>query len=114
MYAVSKCFGENLARYFAYVEGLSCIAVRIGAFEAPWILRSPDPVTPRQFVSKRDLCNLLIRCVETPDIPFAIVHGVSNNHPNRLDLEETHRLLGYKPQDEGLRWIAEQQPVGGL
>src|SRR4029079_11742471 len=33
MYGVSKCFGEASARYFAEVEGLSCIAVRIGAYE---------------------------------------------------------------------------------
>src|SRR6266446_6253097 len=31
MYGVSKCFGEAVASYFAHAEGLSSIAIRIGA-----------------------------------------------------------------------------------
>ena len=37
MYGVSKCFGEAVAAAFAYGEGLSAIAIRIGAYEAPWL-----------------------------------------------------------------------------
>ena len=33
LYAVTKCFGEALAHYFAMVEGLSSIVVRIGNYE---------------------------------------------------------------------------------
>ena len=42
-----------------------------------------------------------MRCIETEDIPYAIVAGVSNNRRNRFDLIQTRELLGYTPQDDG-------------
>jgi nucleoside-diphosphate-sugar epimerase len=101
MYGVSKCFGEATARYFAEVEGLSSIAIRIGAYEAPWIRDDPSRETLSGFVSARDMNQLLVRCIETLDIPFAIVHGISNNRIKRVSLTETVALLGYEPQDDG-------------
>ena len=53
MYGVSKCFGEATASYFAEAEGLSCIAVRIGAYEAPWIREEPTRETLSGFISAR-------------------------------------------------------------
>ena len=41
LYGVSKCFGEALARYMAEQEGLSAIAVRIGAAQPPEWQRDP-------------------------------------------------------------------------
>src|SRR5687768_9127831 len=35
LYGVTKCFGEALGRYMAEKEGLSTIALRIGAFQPP-------------------------------------------------------------------------------
>jgi nucleoside-diphosphate-sugar epimerase len=105
MYGVSKCFGEASARYFAEVEGLSCIAVRIGAYEAPWICEEPTREVLAGFISARDLNQLLIRCIEAADIRFAIVHGISNNRIKRVSLFETETLLGYQPQDDGFTWV---------
>jgi nucleoside-diphosphate-sugar epimerase len=105
MYGVSKCFGEATARYFAEAEGLSCIAVRIGAFEAPWIREEPTREVLSGFISARDLNQLLIRCIEAADIPFAIVHGISNNRIKRVSLTETESLLGYGPRDDGFAWV---------
>jgi nucleoside-diphosphate-sugar epimerase len=105
MYGVSKCFGEATARYFAEAEGLSCIAVRIGAFEAPWIREEPTREVLSGFISARDLNQLLIRCIEAADIPFAIVHGISNNRIKRVSLTETESLLGYRPRDDGFAWV---------
>jgi NAD+ dependent glucose-6-phosphate dehydrogenase len=105
MYGVSKCFGEATARYFAEVEGLSCIAVRIGAYEAPWIREESMREVLSGFISARDLNQLLIRCIETSDIQFAIVHGISDNGIKRVSLVETESLLGYQPQDDGFRWV---------
>jgi len=105
MYGVSKCFGEATARYFAGAEGLSCIAVRIGAFEAPWIREEPTREVLSGFISARDLNQLLIRCIEAADIPFAIVHGISNNRIKRVSLTETESLLGYGPRDDGFAWV---------
>ncbi len=118
MYGVSKSFGEAVAAYFAYAEGLSSIAIRIGAYDAgghaPW-RDYPSIHNLPAYVSERDLNQLLVRCIETPDIPFAIVHGISNNRFKRLDLSSTKRLLGYQPQDDAFdlfranleRWLEE-------
>jgi hypothetical protein len=53
------------------------------------------------YLSRRDMNQLLTRCIETPDIDFAIVHAISNNRIKLLDLTETRALLGYEPQDDG-------------
>ena len=100
MYGVSKCFGEAVAAYFAG-DGLSAIAVRIGAYDAPWIHENPTAEAMAMYVSHRDLNQLLTLCVDVDDVPFAIVHGVSANRFQRLDLTSTRALLGYAPEDDG-------------
>jgi uronate dehydrogenase len=104
LYGVSKCFGEALAHYFALAEGLSSIAVRIGSFEGnrhDWADINARNLST--FVSKRDLCQLFIRCIETPAVQFAIVHGVSNNRFKRMDITSTKEILGYAPQDDSFQ-----------
>jgi nucleoside-diphosphate-sugar epimerase len=106
MYGVSKCFGEATASCFAET-GLSAIAVRIGWYEPPAeVLRGADAdLAASGFVSARDLNQLLTRCIETPDIDFAIVYGISDNRFKRFDLTSTKRLLGYAPEDDGFRLL---------
>lgn len=103
MYAVSKCFGEAVAYYFATAEGLSSIAIRIGSYESDWIWRQRDDATLRGFISQRDMCQLLTKCIEISDVPFAIVHGISDNQWKRLDITTTRELLGYQPQDDAFQ-----------
>jgi uronate dehydrogenase len=103
LYGISKVFGENLASYYADVYGLSSIAVRIGAFEFP---ETHELTTTRDlsaFISPRDLCQLLELCIVAQDIHFFIAHGISNNRFKRLDLTETKKVLGYKPQDDAFQ-----------
>jgi nucleoside-diphosphate-sugar epimerase len=101
MYGVCKCFAEAAAHHLAVVEGLSCIVVRIGTFESTWLNDHPNARNMSTFVSERDMSHLLVRCVETPSIQFAIVHGVSDNRFKFLDLSDTMELLDYRPQDDG-------------
>lgn len=101
MYGVSKCFAEATARKFATSDGLSTIAIRIGAYEAPWIAKDATAKNLSMFLSEADMNQLLHRCIETPDLPFAILHAVSNNRERRLSITETSRLTGYKPVDDG-------------
>src|SRR5919108_3687518 len=64
LYGVSKCFGEALAAYFAFNEGLPSIALRIGAYRLPNDdERLPTPEKDA-FLSADDLNDLLIRCLE--------------------------------------------------
>src|SRR4051812_45304257 len=86
LYGASKCFGEAVAHTFASSEGLSSIVVRIGAFAPNWDKRSLSVADVSRFVSARDLSELLMKCVEVPDLPFAIVQAVSNNRIKRLDI----------------------------
>jgi NAD+ dependent glucose-6-phosphate dehydrogenase len=104
MYGVSKVFGEAVASRFALAEGLSSIAIRIGAYEADWIREKPTPEAVSAFLSKRDMNHLLERCIETPDIDYAVVHGISNNRFKRLDISLTRELLDYQPQDDGFTY----------
>lgn len=101
VYGASKAFGESLGAYFGSVERLSNISIRIGAVGN---LDRLTPETPDHvraiFITYRDLCHLLDRCVETPEISFAVVHGVSNNQTTWLDLTDTKRLLDYQPLDD--------------
>ena len=101
MYGVTKVFGEATGAYFAYREGLSAIAVRIGAYGKPeHVTRSDDSRYLSLFVSPRDLSQLFHRCIEAPDtLRFAILHGISNNQLKRLDISSARELVGYDPQD---------------
>jgi nucleoside-diphosphate-sugar epimerase len=116
MYGVSKCFGEAVATYFAYTEGLSSIVVRIGAYDAKvngegWLRHDPSPMNLSAYVSERDLNQLLMRCIEAPDARFAIVHGISNNRFKRLDITATRDLVGYDPQDDSFELFMDNIPA---
>jgi hypothetical protein len=101
LYGVTKCFGEALGRYMAEQEGLSVIALRIGAWQPLDVAREDDAVRLLDaFVSQRDLQQLIERCIAAEHITFAIMHGVSNNRFKRLDISDARALVGYDPQDD--------------
>lgn len=101
MYGATKCFGEAVAAYFAYAEDLPAIAIRIGAYEAPWLHADPTPTNLSAYVSPRDLNQLIVRSLEAPaDLRFAVVNGQSNNRRQRFDLTSARELLGYVPEDD--------------
>ena len=98
LYGVSKCFGEALAAYFAFNEGLPSIVLRIGAYLFPEEYQHLSSAERDAFLSPDDFNDLLIQCLETPHITFAIAHAISDNKFKRLDLTETKELLGYQPK----------------
>ena len=101
VYGVSKCFGESMGRYMAEQQGLSVICIRIGAFQPLDTAKQRDSYKiMNAFVSKRDLAHLITCCIDNVDLRFAIVHGLSNNLFNRMDISETKMLVGYDPQDD--------------
>jgi nucleoside-diphosphate-sugar epimerase len=101
LYGVSKCFGEALARYMAEQEGISSICLRIGAFQPAEAARSPEGVGMLDaWVSRRDLNQLIEKCIDAEKIQFAIFHGLSNNRFKRLDISDARALVGYDPQDD--------------
>jgi NAD+ dependent glucose-6-phosphate dehydrogenase len=100
LYGASKAFGEAVAATYS-AKGLSGIAIRIGAYDAPWFHESGDATAAMAYVSARDLNDLLVRCIEAADISFAVVAGISDNARKRFNLVQTRQLLGYEPQDDG-------------
>lgn len=100
LYGASKAFGEAVASTYA-ASGLSGIAIRIGAYDAPWFHAEGDWRAASAYVSARDMNQLLVRCIETPGIDYAVVAGISNNRQKRFDLVQTRALLGYAPLGNG-------------
>jgi UDP-glucose 4-epimerase len=101
LYGVTKCFGEALGRYMAEKEGLSVIALRIGAFQPLEAARQEGSIGMLDaWVSQRDLNQLIERCIDVESITFAILHGLSDNRFKRLDISDARALVGYAPQDD--------------
>jgi UDP-glucose 4-epimerase len=101
LYGVTKCFGEALGRYMAEKEGLSTIALRIGAFQPIEAAESETGLSMIDaFVSQRDLNQLIERCIDVENLKFAILHGLSDNRFKRLDISDARQLVGYAPQDD--------------
>ncbi|GAB6988562.1 NAD-dependent epimerase/dehydratase family protein [Paenibacillus pini] len=100
LYGVSKCFGESVASYFAYSEGLQTIALRIGAYDD--FIPGGDQMTARDmsaYISPSDLCDLISKAITTEDLPpLTILHAISNNRFKRLNLEESKERVGYDPK----------------
>ena len=107
LYGVTKCFGEALGRYFAEKEGLSVIALRIGAFQPIETAQQEENIgLIDAFVSQRDLTQLITRCIDDEQLQFAIFNGLSNNRFKRLDISAARELVGYEPLDD----FAEEHP----
>jgi nucleoside-diphosphate-sugar epimerase len=101
LYGVTKCFGEALGRYMAEQEGLSVIALRIGAFQPLDAARQESSIGMLDaFVSQRDLSQLIEHCIDVENLQFAILHGLSDNRFKRLDISDARALVGYAPQDD--------------
>jgi nucleoside-diphosphate-sugar epimerase len=99
LYGVSKCFGEDLARYYANAHGMRCICLRLGWVDPPAEqLRAAAAADRTSYLSARDLCQMLDRAL-TADIAFAVLNVSSNNASNRFDLRRARTLIGYAPQD---------------
>lgn len=108
LYGVSKCFGEALARYMAEQEGLSCICLRIGAFQPIEAARGEHSLGMLDaWVSHRDLNQLIERCIDDTRLQFAVFHGLSDNRFKRLDISDARELVGYAPQDD----LTDEHPI---
>lgn len=106
LYGVTKVFGEALANYYAYQEGIESIAIRIGGFNSIESKHEKgEEVTLEQmssFLSAQDMAYLVECCIETKlTYPFEVVHGISNNRFKYMDLSDTKEKVGYKPEDDG-------------
>ncbi|VAW16485.1 UDP-glucose 4-epimerase [hydrothermal vent metagenome] len=97
LYGVSKCFGEALAAYYSYKNGISTICLRIGAYEFPKDFTEMNARDLSAFLHPNDFDQLLIGCIETKNIKHEVLNVISNNRYKRLDISETREKVGYDP-----------------
>lgn len=123
-YGVSKLFSEDLGRYYVEYHGAPkrFYSLRICNVSAP---EYDDPygraeeavqrgdyergskeyrarVARRRahWCSRRDMAQLVDRCLRDQSVTFDIFHGVSDNRARWFDLEHARAILGYHPQDD--------------
>ncbi|HEX3133449.1 MAG TPA: NAD(P)-dependent oxidoreductase [Planctomycetota bacterium] len=103
-YGVSKCFAEVFGRYFAEQEGLSVIAVRIGAC-LPVTAVTDDQASGVMdtFIAQDDLVELFQRAIDDRTLQWALLHGLSDNRFKRLDISTTRDLVRYVPAHDVFR-----------
>ncbi|MFC0351993.1 NAD-dependent epimerase/dehydratase family protein [Undibacterium danionis] len=107
MYGISKCFGEDLSRYYYDRFGIETVCLRIGS-------SFPEPINKRMMVtyfSYDDLVEMLRCCLFTPRVGHTIAFGASDNAASWWD----NRLashLGYKAKDSSSQF-AHKFPDSG-
>lgn len=98
IYGAAKAWGEAVGRHFSDAYGLSVLCVRIGQ-----VKRDNRPSGPREasaFISHRDVCQILQRCIDAPDdLKYDIFLATSNNRWGYRDITHARDVLGYEPQD---------------
>jgi uronate dehydrogenase len=94
LYGVSKCFGENLSRFYYDRYGIETVCLRIGSS----FPKVKDRRMLSTFLSYDDLVELVHCALFAPDVGHTIVFGVSNNSGKWWDNSRaTH--LGFQPRD---------------
>ena len=100
-YGLSKAFGESAGAYFADNFGLNVLAIRIG------FVGSEVATERRQhtWISARDLAQLVRIGLETPELGYEVVYGISNTPEGVFDNSNASRL-GYRPKDNSQDHLA--------
>lgn len=112
-YGLSKCYIEQLARYYADKYGISSINIRIGNFSGDD--RPLSERASRIWISCRDMVQLTVCCIEAdPSIDFLSLYGTSANTSNYYDIGYLEDLIGYKPEDNAAALLEEEIRIGTL
>jgi uronate dehydrogenase len=93
-YGVSKCFGEQLSRYYYDHCGIETVCLRIGS-------SFPEPLNKRMmstYFSYDDLVESLRCCLFAPRVGHTIAFGVSDNDSTWWD-DRFASHLGFRPKD---------------
>jgi nucleoside-diphosphate-sugar epimerase len=124
-YGASKAFGEDLGRFYAEdlefprrFYALRLCRVERGAYDHPhgiadlgvdqgrWEKGSDEyeEAVDRMramWQSRRDLAQLVERCLADDSVEFDVFYGVSDNERSWFDIEHARDVLGYDPRDSG-------------
>ncbi|MBL8525495.1 MAG: NAD(P)-dependent oxidoreductase [Betaproteobacteria bacterium] len=100
LYGVSKCFGENLSRFYFDRHGVETVCLRIGS-SFPVV---KDRRMMATYLSYDDLVELVRCSLFAPDVGHTIIFGASDNTTKWWD-NSAAAHIGFKPKDssEGQR-----------
>ncbi|HKM65346.1 MAG TPA: NAD(P)-dependent oxidoreductase [Acidisphaera sp.] len=101
-YGLSKMWGEGMARLYWDKHGIESICVRIGSM----LERPTEPRHLSTWLGNDDAVQLMMRCIETPDIGYLTIWGVSNNTRSYWRQDGTERL-GYLPTQNAEDYAAD-------
>jgi len=109
LYGVSKCFGENLSRFYFDRYGIETVCLRIGS--------SFPAVRDRRmlatYLSYDDLVELVRCALFVPGVGHTVIFGASDNAVSWWDNSKAAKL-GFKPRDSSepqrARVESEQPP----
>ena len=89
-------------------EGIDFVALRIEWFQLRSTMDDPENVRMLgPYVSRRDLNQLIGRCIDAEPPRFAIFHVLSESRFKRLDITDAREVVGYAPEDD----LAEVNPA---
>jgi uronate dehydrogenase len=112
-YGLSKVWGEAMTRMYWDKHGIEGIAVRIGSA----LLRPAEFRHLSTWLGHEDLLQLMMRCIEAPDIGYLVVWGVSNNTRSYWDQTGAERL-GYRPvqnaEDYAEEILKQENPLDSI
>jgi nucleoside-diphosphate-sugar epimerase len=135
-YATSKVFTEALGRYYvenfdypSQVYALRIGSVRDSVYDHPygdaergveagqWDRESPEynesvRRMKATWHSRRDVAQLIERCLDDKHVEFNIFYGVSDNERRWFDIEHARTVLGYEPQDSSDEWDRPPEGLG--
>jgi uronate dehydrogenase len=95
-YGISKLTGEAIGKLYHHTFGLEVVSVRLGNCSAD--PRNQGLHIESKWLSPGDAVRLFTACLESPNVEYVTVYGMSNNSHGWWDLDGA-RALGYEPHD---------------
>lgn len=109
LYGVSKCFGENLARYYYDKFAIETAVVRIGSC-------FPKPMNKRMmatWMSYQDFTNMVKSINEAEQVGYSILYGASANKEQWWNNHLADHL-GWVPQDSSEQFATNPEIVNDI
>ena len=102
-YGLSKVWGEAMARMYWDKHGIEGISLRIGTTKG----RPPEDARQLStWMGTDDLVQLMMKCIETKEVGYAVVWGISANTRAYYDLSEGN-AIDYRPVENAEQFASE-------
>ncbi len=99
-YAVTKLYGEHLARYFHDKFGMRAHCLRIGYYMSPSrVAEGLDRSKEALLLSARDFAQIVSLCLSDEAPAFGIYNCISNARRPWVSIAKARAELGYSPVD---------------